>query len=271
MPEISWNKLFWDGQYEWPEAGEEWSETWGGSEAQWFGCLYPRIHRLLPARKILEIAPGYGRWTKYLLRECTEKLVGVDLSEECVQACRKYFAKVPYAEFVSNDGVSLDMVKDGTFDLVFSYDSRVHVEMDVHNQYIPQMIRKLTKCGAAFIHHSNMAEAGDVVTGNSHVRAKSVSAGAIAKLVKDNGGVVLIQETHDWGGSGGLIDCITVFARKDGIHKGRDVCLKNHHFMDEAELIKKYQGPYSHGIEVNPNSSQSATGWLARMRRLLGY
>jgi hypothetical protein len=27
---------------------------WGGSEPQWFGSLYPRLHRFLPARAILE-------------------------------------------------------------------------------------------------------------------------------------------------------------------------------------------------------------------------
>lgn len=271
MPEISWNKTYWDGQYDWLDAGEEWSETWGGSEAQWFGCLYPRLHRLLPARKILEIAPGYGRWTKYLLRECTEKLVGVDLSDECIQACRKSFAKVPHAEFITNDGLSLDMVENGPFDLVFSYDSLVHVEMDVHKRYIPQIISKLSKHGAAFIHHSNMAEAGEVITGKTHVRAESVSASAIETLVEDSGGVVLIQESHDWGGSGGLIDCITVFARRDGVHKGSDIRLKNQNFMQEAEIIRNFQSPYSHTIKANSNHHHWArTGLISRIKRLFG-
>jgi hypothetical protein len=46
MPEIAWNQATWSGGYDWKTAGEEWSETWGGSEAQWFGSLLPRLHRL---------------------------------------------------------------------------------------------------------------------------------------------------------------------------------------------------------------------------------
>ena len=56
------NQSFWAG-YDWSRAGEEWSEGWGGSHAQWYGVVLPRIARFLPASSILEIAPGHGRWT----------------------------------------------------------------------------------------------------------------------------------------------------------------------------------------------------------------
>jgi len=35
MPELSWNAGHRGGEYDWPQAGEEWSAAWGGSEAQW--------------------------------------------------------------------------------------------------------------------------------------------------------------------------------------------------------------------------------------------
>ena len=72
MPELDWNKAVFDGNYDWRQGGEEWSAPWGGSEAQWFGSLYPRLHRLLPAGRILEIAPGFGRWTKFLIPACAD-------------------------------------------------------------------------------------------------------------------------------------------------------------------------------------------------------
>jgi hypothetical protein len=45
--------------YEWIAAGEEWSEPWGGSAAQWFGNI---LHTCLPADAILEIDSGFGHW-----------------------------------------------------------------------------------------------------------------------------------------------------------------------------------------------------------------
>ena len=49
MAKLEENKQVWDGGYEWPAAGDEWSEAWGGAEMQWHGVLMPRIHRFLPA------------------------------------------------------------------------------------------------------------------------------------------------------------------------------------------------------------------------------
>src|SRR4030095_4890255 len=53
-------------KYDWKEAGEEWSQPWGSSAAQWAGTIFPRIRECLPAGTILEIAHGFGRWTHYL-------------------------------------------------------------------------------------------------------------------------------------------------------------------------------------------------------------
>src|SRR5439155_24508233 len=41
--------------------------------------------------QILEIAPGFGRWTHYLKDYC-ENLWIVDRSSECIEACRQRFA-----------------------------------------------------------------------------------------------------------------------------------------------------------------------------------
>ena len=48
MPTIEQNLKMWNINYEWAKEGEEWSATWGGSEAQWFGAIFPRIHAFLP-------------------------------------------------------------------------------------------------------------------------------------------------------------------------------------------------------------------------------
>src|SRR5436305_7678672 len=156
MPGVEANRQEWDGAYAWPKAGEEWSTGWGGPDAQWHSTLLPRLRLFLPTSVILEIAPGYGRWTEYLLR-CCDRYVGVDISAQGVEACRQRFAEVEHAEFHVGDGKSLSPIDDATVELAFSFDSLVHVEEDVIAAYLNELARVLTADGVAFLHHSNLA------------------------------------------------------------------------------------------------------------------
>ena len=90
MPSVKDNLKKWTAEYDWATQGEEWSTAWGGSEAQWFGAIFPRIHAFLPTDTVLEIAPGFGRWTHYLRNWC-QRLIVVDLAENCITACRQRF------------------------------------------------------------------------------------------------------------------------------------------------------------------------------------
>jgi 16S rRNA A1518/A1519 N6-dimethyltransferase RsmA/KsgA/DIM1 with predicted DNA glycosylase/AP lyase activity len=51
----------------------------------WRGMLRPRINAWVPTGTILEIAPGFGRWTRFLKDVC-DRLVVVDLAERCIEA-----------------------------------------------------------------------------------------------------------------------------------------------------------------------------------------
>ena len=241
MPEQAWNRAVWDGRYDWKDGGEEWSAAWGNSEAQWFGSLYPRLHRFLPTATILEIAPGCGRWTSFLLRNCN-KYLGIDISVECVETCRRRFVDAAWAKFEANDGVSLEVATDQKFDLVFSFDSLVHVEMDVMEAYLAQIVKKLSAKGVAFIHHSNLLDFKSVL-GTPHLRAPSVSARRVAKAVDAAKGRILVQELINWGGEA-CHDCLTLFGRADAISV-EPLMLENPQFMEEATLIHRYQSPYS--------------------------
>jgi SAM-dependent methyltransferase len=241
MPELDWNRSYWDGGYEWTERGEEWSLTWGGSAPQWHGSIAPRLNRRLPARAILEIAPGYGRWTSYLLPLCQEFL-GIDLSAECVAACRDRFRAVPHARFAQNDGLSLAGIPDDHFDLVFTYDSLVHAEADVLASYVPQILRKLNAGGVAFIHHANLA-ALPPSTQNLHARAAAVSAETMAHAIAQAGGKTLVQERINWG-QPELNDCFTLFARRDHPDQSPAAQIENHRYMEEAVLIRATQAAW---------------------------
>src|SRR6516225_7004394 len=144
-------------KYDWTEAGEEWSQPWGSSAAQWAGTILPRIRQCLPAKTILEIAPGFGRWTHYLKDYCN-KLWAVDKSNDCIDACRQRFASVSHVRCVLNDGRSLSMTPDGSVDFVFSFDSFVHPDREIVEAYLRQLGAKLKIGGKGFIHHSNFGE-----------------------------------------------------------------------------------------------------------------
>src|SRR5262249_17939159 len=125
MATVEQNRSAWNETYSWEKRGEEWSEVWGGSESQWFGAIYPRLHRFIPTGTILEIAPGFGRWTHYLKNHCN-KLFVVDLNERCITHCKERFADCTHISYHVNDGYSLAMVPDRSVDFVFCFDSLVH-------------------------------------------------------------------------------------------------------------------------------------------------
>ena len=239
MPDIAWNVAVWDGGHNWDAGGEEWSVSWGGSEPQWFGSLYPRLHRFLPTRTILEIAPGYGRWTKFLIPNC-KRYIGVDLSQECVDSCRRIFSNVRRATFIKNDGLSLYGIKDRSCDFVFSFDSLVHADAEIIESYIPEILRILSRTGAAFIHHSSMLGIPcSPEQQKEHYRSLTVSADSVARGVAAAGGGVMIQEIVNW--SSGW-DCLTLFRRTPNSNPVR---IHNPRFSDEAVLIRASQAAWS--------------------------
>jgi SAM-dependent methyltransferase len=209
MPDLEWNKALWTGRYNWSQRGDEWSAPWGTSEAMFFATIMPRIAYLLPATKMLEIAPGHGRCTNVLLR-FVETYVGVDLSETCVEYCRRRFASRENATFHANDGKSLAVLGDATFEFIFSYDSLVHADLDAIGPYIPQVIQRLTPDGVAFIHHSNLAAEPGLKHG---LRSTDVSASNVAALIVASGGRVLVQELFGGNDPGHNCDCFSTFCR----------------------------------------------------------
>lgn len=242
MPDLNWNIGLWDGSYDWSSEGEEWSYWWGGSEAQWFGVIYPRIHRFFPAKRVLEIAPGFGRWTRFLIPGCN-KYIGIDLSGQAIQACNEHFGHVSHVGFFQNDGLHLDAASNGAFDFIFSFDSLVHAEIDVLEKYIPQLINKLSMTGVAFIHHSNFHAIDDNIE-NPHSRAMTVSGKKFANLVEANGGKVLIQEFVNWGGPD-LIDCFTLFGKLEHYGQTETVLRHNNDWVNEMNIVRENQSHYS--------------------------
>jgi ubiquinone/menaquinone biosynthesis C-methylase UbiE len=256
MPSVTWNQDKWDRRYSWDDGGEEWSARWGGSLTQWRSCLWPRIAAFLPVRSLVEIAPGHGRWTQYLLPHA-DTYIGVDLAKSCVDACQERFAGTN-AHFTVSDGRSLPSVADGSADLVFTFDSLVHAEADVISDYLSEFSRVLSGDGVAFVHHSNvgtyhataalrdligrLAEPFPVarqmlgpagIADWHNFRGRSMTADRFAQMSAEAGLSCIGQEIIPWA-SPLLIDCISVVTRPGSRWDRPLVHLVNRHFRAAA-------------------------------------
>lgn len=242
MPDLQWNYKRWEQTEDWSSYGDRWSNGVGGPEGQWFWFLYPRIHRFLPATRLLEIAPGFGRWTQFLIRQSNE-LIGVDLAPRCVEACRKRFSEHRNAEFHVNDGYTLSMVQGRSIDFVFSFGSFVHMEEDVAGSYIKEIARVLHDRGAAFIHHSN---GGAIYEGQPPHNFSRLSATFVAETARAHGLVPVTQEVHSWGTPiDEPISCMTVLAKPDSPHVRPFVFFVNDRQDAEAAYIDRLSQVYA--------------------------
>lgn len=261
MVSVDSNKEWWGESYDWTEAGDEWSEPWGGAEAQWYGSLYPRIHRFLPAANILEIACGFGRWTQFLKEHC-DQLTAVDLSEKCIDACRERFDGDERLRFITNDGTTVPEVADASIDFVFSFDSLVHVDQATISAYLGELRRVLKPEGVAFIHHSNYGAYAKRyaairtvpklpgvlrrvhVLDFHHMRDQGVSAESVAAAAEQNGLRCIGQEIIPWVTSRTMIDCISVIVPDESPAKRPNHVVRNPEFNREGPYVKRVASVY---------------------------
>lgn len=269
MPSIEENLEKWNESYDWNLSEDQWSKWWGGVAGQWYGSIYPRVRAFLPTGSILEIAPGFGRWTQFLLQNC-DTYIGVDLSPKCAEACSQRFANRPGASFHSNDGHSLPMVPDRSIDLAYSFDSLVHVEADVLAGYLEELARCLKDDGVAFIHHSNfgnykatsetlapLQEPMDRLPGPAknvlyrvgvyrgyHWRSPNVTAEIFSDLCDKVGLTCAGQELINWAGGYVLVDSISVVTWPGSKWDRPNKVAKNRFFRLEAKSIRRYSGIY---------------------------
>ena len=282
MPTIEQNLFLWGKPDGWPDDGDKWSEKWGSTDLEWWVSIFPRIRKFIPASTILEIAPGFGRWTQFLKGFCNQ-LIAVDVSPACIERCKERFRSEPQVRCFVNDGRSLPMVDDKSVDFAFSFDSLVHVEADVIAAYLQQLGKKLKPGGYAFLHHSNLesyrksiwlpkaigrpqpigADAAPMSRGmwqrrrlqlklsdwgmvnTFDNRAESMSA-RIFRASCDAAGLYCIsQELVNWNHGRSLIDCFSVVTTSDGQSRKPSRLIKNPNFMDEAERARQTAEFYS--------------------------
>jgi len=235
--------------YHWNQEGDEWSGPWGGSASMWYGTLLPRIQAVAKGHRFLEIAPGYGRCTQFLLKLC-DRLTVVDLTQKCIEACQKKFAEYSHLDYHVNDGKSLEFLEDNSIDFVFSWDSLVHANDEVLASYLRELSKKMKPGGFGFIHHSNLGEYRDPNTGmltieSQHWRDGTMSAELFREFCARAGLRCVAQEIIEWE-TGVLSDSMSLFTKSSDMETdGETRIFENREFMLEVENLRRIRDLYS--------------------------
>lgn len=102
--------------------------------------IFKKIERLLPNCRMLDIGVGGGRTTQHLAQK-VKTYIGIDYSAPMIDLCKKKFASLKNASFLTLDVRDLSQFEDNSFDFIlfsfngidhFIYDERVSVLKEIN-------------------------------------------------------------------------------------------------------------------------------------------
>lgn len=128
---------------------------WGDPE-QDSSLMYVRDHFVLPYISpdsiIVEIGPGGGRWTRYLLG--AKQVYGVDYYQELLDELRSNFDDRNII-CIKNNGDDFPGIPDKSIDFIFSFGTFVHLDIDIIDRYLHNMKRILMADSTVVIQYSD--------------------------------------------------------------------------------------------------------------------
>lgn len=140
-----------------------------------------------PQHTCVEIGPGGGRWTRYLLRFA--KLYIVDFHEEMFPQLRKNF-DTPNMAFIKNNGTDFPGVPDACVDFLLSMGTFVHLDKHLIEGYLQNMKRILKPGANVVIQYSDknkaMAEANPAFSQNTADEMRKMVSDAGYKVVEED-------------------------------------------------------------------------------------
>ena len=181
---------FWNRLDIWSEGGHEWSKSFGTTENLWNNSIFEDLKQFRN-KAITEIAPGHGRITQFL-SILTDELTVIDLNETCIDETRKKLGS-HVSRYIIGDGKTLNEIDDNSQDLVFSFDSFVHMHANVIESYIKKMERVLRKGGHFWIHHSNWLSSQNLSFQNVAGRS-SMTPDRFNQMSIENGFEIITQK-----------------------------------------------------------------------------
>ena len=106
-----------------------------------------------PAKTCVEIGPGGGRWTRYLLG--FKQIYAVDYFQELLDEFNKNFSTYSNITTVKNNGTDFPNIPDNSVDFLFSFGVFVHLDLEIIDSYLSNMRRLFHKDSLAFIQYSD--------------------------------------------------------------------------------------------------------------------
>jgi cyclopropane fatty-acyl-phospholipid synthase-like methyltransferase len=117
---------------------------------------YVRRHFLSPYvspdTTLVEIGPGGGRWTRYMLD--ARKIYAVDYYQEILNELKSNVAAA-HITYIKNHGDDFPGIPDGTVDFVFSFGTFVHLDVDIIGHYFQNLKALLKKHSNVVIQYSD--------------------------------------------------------------------------------------------------------------------
>lgn len=192
----------WDDYYEKAEPDIDW---------QWDKFIWPNI-KDFDFNSVLELGPGGGRNTRKL-SEHAGRLVLVEYKKYAIDKCRERFGDnlngVPMS-YIVNNGRDLRDINNDSITAVYCWDSAVHFDRNVVEDYVHEFARIMTPGAKGFVHHSNLgSKANPDIRRNPHWRS-NMTKELFAGYCKEAGLILMKQVDVPWDG---ITDCASIFAK----------------------------------------------------------
>ena len=143
-----------------------------------------RDHFLLPyvtqETTALEIGPGGGRWTRYMLG--VKRLYAVDFHQELLNELKSNFSPKNLT-FVKNNGNDFPGIPNGSIDFIFSFGTFVHLDVEIIDRYLQNMKALLKPSTNVVIQYSDKSKP----LGNSNKGFSENDPDTMRRLVSSHG------------------------------------------------------------------------------------
>jgi phospholipid N-methyltransferase len=136
--------------------GMQWGDPDVHEVSQFVRDRYIRPH-VKPDHVGLEIGPGGGRWTRYLLG--FRQLYVVDYYPEILEELKRQIDK-PNVKFIANNGTDFPGVPPNSVDFVVSIACFVHLEPHLIGAYLRNIASILRRGGSALLTYADQSKIG---------------------------------------------------------------------------------------------------------------
>jgi len=135
----------------------------------------------------VEIGPGGGRWTRYLLG--FKKLYVVDYHSELLAELKKNYRK-SNMQFVKNNGTDFPGIGENTINYLFSFGTFVHLDTNIITLYLENMKHILQAGANVVIQYSDktkiMAQLNEGFSENTPDRMRQIVLSADYRILEED-------------------------------------------------------------------------------------